>query len=338
MTPAAQRTRLAYFAWAAVCLIWGTTYLGIRVSLESVPPALMGGIRWVVAGGLLTAYLVARRRPLPPVSQWGGIALLGFLMLGLGNGGVVYAEQYVPSGLAAVIVATAPFWMAAVEACLPDGERLRRSTVAGLVIGFSGIVLLVWPDLTRGSAGSRGFLAGIVALQIASIGWSIGSSYSRRHGRKAAERSPHANGIDEVLGTTAFQMLAGGLIMTAAGTMLGEWSTIFFTTRTTVAMLYLATIGAIGGFVAYAYALRHLPVSFVSLYAYINPVIAVALGVLVLHEPFTWRMAVAAALVFAGVAVVRWEPRSRAGRRAVAAATSTAPPEAHPARDRRSVA
>jgi drug/metabolite transporter (DMT)-like permease len=319
-------------------VIWGTTYLGIRVSLESVPPALMGGIRWIVAGGLLTAYLVARRRPLPPVSQWGGIALLGFLMLGLGNGGVVYAEQFVPSGLAAVIVATAPFWMAAVEACLPDGERLGRAAIAGLVIGFSGIVLLVWPDLTRGATGSRGFLAGIVALQIASIGWSIGSSYSKRHGRDASDSAPRGSGLDDVLGTTAYQMLAGGLIMTAAGTVRGEWGVLHFTPRTLVAMLYLATVGAIGGFVAYAYALRHLPVSFVSLYAYINPVIAVALGVLVLHEPFTWRMAAAALLVLAGVAVVRAAPRSDRTRSATPAVTPRAATDAHPARGRRSVA
>jgi drug/metabolite transporter (DMT)-like permease len=331
MTSAAHHRRLAYFAWAAVCLIWGTTYLGIRVSLESIPPALMGGLRWLLAGSLLTAYLVARGRPLPPPSQWGSIALLGFLMLGLGNGGVVFAEQWVPSGLAAVIVATSPFWMATVEAFLPDGERLRRSVVVGLVIGFSGILLLVWPDLTLGSANSRGFLAGIVALQVASIGWSIGSSYSKRHGRRVNAASALgrrgvasvSDGMNEVLGTTAYQMLAGGLIMTAAGTLAGEWSQLFFTTRTTVAMLYMATIGALGGFVAYTYALRHLPVSFVSLYAYINPVIAVALGVLILHEPFTWRMAIAAALVFSGVAVVRWEQRP--GPR---------PAAAHPARQR----
>ena len=317
MTPDARQKRLAYFAWGAVCLIWGTTYLGIRVSLESIPPALMGGLRWLLAGSLLTIYLVARGRPLPPVSQWRGIALLGFLMLGLGNGGVVYAEQFVPSGLAAVIVATAPFWMAGVESLLPDGERLRRSVIIGLVIGFSGIVLLVWPDLTLGSASSRGFLAGIAALQVAAIGWSIGSSYSKRHGRKVAEASSGADSDNEVLGTAAYQMLAGGLMMTAAGTLRGEWSSLFFTTRTTAAMLYLATIGAVGGFVAYTYALRHLPVSFVSLYAYINPVIAVALGVLVLHEPFTWRMAISAALVFAGVAVVRWD--GRPGRNLAAA-------------------
>jgi drug/metabolite transporter (DMT)-like permease len=298
MTAAVRRRKLAYLAWTAVCLIWGTTYLGIRVSLESIPPALMGGLRWTIAGTLLALYVVARGEKLPSRSQWPGIALLGFLLLGLGNGGVVFAEQWVPSGLAAVLVATSPFWMAAVEACLRDGERLKPSVIAGLIVGFAGIVILVWPDLTRGTAGSRGFLAGVVALQIASIGWSIGSSYSKRHTRH-----------DNVLGTTACQMLAGGLIMMLAGTVRGEWAQLFFTTRTSVALIYLSTIGAVGGFVAYTYALRHLSVSFVSLYAYINPVIAVALGVLLLNEPFTSRMMVAAALVFVGVAVVRWEQK-----------------------------
>ena len=308
MTSTASRRRLAYAAWAAVCLIWGTTYLGIRISLESIPPALMGGLRWTIAGGLLALYLALRGRPLPRRSEWPGIALLGFLLLGLGNGGVVFAELYVPSGLAAVLVATSPFWMAAVEACLPDGERLRGPVIAGFVLGFAGILLLVWPDLTMGNAGSRGFLAGVVALQIASLGWSIGSSYSKRQGRERASpgESRDRNSLDAVLGTTAYQMLAGGLMMMAAGTLRGEWSQLFFTPRTAVALVYLSTIGAIGGFVAYTYALRHLTVSFVSLYAYINPVIAVALGVLILNEPFTSRIAAAAALVFAGVAVVRW--------------------------------
>lgn len=314
-TAAASRRRLAYFAWGAVCVIWGTTYLGIRVSLESIPPALTGGLRWTLAGALLTIYLVATGRPLPPRSQWGSIALLGFLLLGLGNGGVVFAEQWVPSGLAAVMVATAPFWMATVEAFLPDGERLRRGVVGGLVIGFSGIVVLVWPDLTGSTTGSAGFLAGIIALQVAAIGWSIGSSYSKRQGRPKSGSAPvgrasAADSPDAVLGSTAYQMLAGGLMMMAVGTARGEWHDLFFTTRTSAALIYMSTIGAIGGFVAYTYALRHLPVSFVSLYAYINPVIAVALGIVVLHEPFTWRMAVAAGLVFTGVAVVRWERAS----------------------------
>ena len=270
MTTTRER-RLGYLSWAAVCVIWGTTYLGIRICLESMPPALMGGLRWTIAGSLLIAYLLARGEAFPPPSRWGGIALLGFLLIGIGNGGVVFAEQWVPSGLAAVLVAVAPFWMAGVEAALPDGERLNRATVFGLLVGFSGILVLVWPDLTIDRGADRRFLAGVVALQ----------------------------------------MLAGGLIMIAAGTARSEWQHLFFTSRTATSLLYLSTLGAIGGFVAYSYALRHLPVSFVSLYAYINPVIAVTLGVMLLGEPFDARMATAAALVFAGVAVVRWRPSTR---------------------------
>lgn len=289
-----RQKRLAYLSWLAVCLIWGTTYLGIRVSLESIPPALMGGLRWTIAGLLLAGFMLARGERLPSPPRWGGIALMGFLLLGLGNGGVVFAEQWVPSGLAAVLVATSPFWMAAVEACLRDGEKLRTNSIVGLLIGFAGILVLVWPDLTLARADRR-FLAGVIALQIASFGWALGSAYSRRHARN-----------DHILGTTALQMLAGGLMMLAAGTARGEWQQLFFTSRTTAALVYLSTLGAIGGFVAYTYALRHLSVSFVSLYAYINPVIAVVLGVVLLGEQFDWRMATAAALVFAGVAVVRW--------------------------------
>ena len=296
MTPSTGRQKhVAYLAWLAVCLIWGTTYFGIRVSLETMPPALMGGLRWLIAGAVLSLYVVLRGDKLPPRSSWGGIALLGFLMLGLGNGGVVFAEQWIPSGLAAVLVATSPFWMTAVESVLPDGESMRAKVIAGLLVGFGGIVVLVWPDLTLGSVRQSTVPRGCIAIQIATLGWSLGSAYSRRHGR-----------TDNVLGTTALQMLAGGLIMTAAGTVRGEWADLSFTTRTAVALAYLSTIGAIGGFVAYTYALRHLPISFVSLYAYINPIIAVTLGVLFLGEPFDSRMAAAAALVFAGVAIVRW--------------------------------
>jgi drug/metabolite transporter (DMT)-like permease len=301
VTTSARERRLAYLAWGLVCVIWGTTYLGIRISLETMPPALMGGLRWTIAGGLLVLYLLARGQALPPRERWGGIALMAFLLLGLGNGGVVVAEQWVPSGLAAVLVASSPFWMSAVEASLRDGDRMTAGTAVGLTVGFSGILVLVWPELALGSSGSRHFLLGVAALQIAAFGWSLGSAYSRRYARE-----------DNVLGTTALQMLAGGLMMTAAGTVRGEWGDLFFTGRSAVALLYLSTIGAIGGFVAYTYALRHLEVSFVSLYAYINPIIAVALGVLLLGEPFNGRIAIAAALVLLGVAIVR----SKAGKRA----------------------
>jgi drug/metabolite transporter (DMT)-like permease len=293
-----KERRLAWFAWIAVCLIWGTTYLGIRVSLETMPPMLMGGLRWVFAGGLLGAYMLARGERLPRGRELRNAALLGFLMIVLGNGGVVWAELTVPSGLTAVVIASSPFWMAGVEALQADGERFTWNAAVGLLVGFSGILLLIWPELIQGGPGGRGFLAGMGALQIACLGWSIGSSYSKRHSRQ-----------ENVFSATAAQMLLGGLMMLALGTLRGEWGALSFSTRSASAFLYLATVGAIGGFVGYTYALRHLPVSLVSLYAYINPVVAVALGVAILGEPFTSRMAVAAVLVFGGVAIVRRQTR-----------------------------
>jgi drug/metabolite transporter (DMT)-like permease len=312
-----REKRLAYFAWVIVCVVWGTTYLGIRISLESMPPALMASLRWLIAGSILAVYLVLRGESLPPRSRWGGTAIMGFLLLVVGNGGVVYAEQWVPSGLAAVLVATAPFWMAGVEASIANGERFGARTIAGLLVGFSGIVVLVYPELTLGTAGSRQFLIGVVALQVAACGWAIGSAYSRRHTRG-----------DHVLGTSALQMLAGGGMLLVIGTLRGEWPHLGFTARTTGALLYLSTLGAIGGFVAYTYALRHLPVSFVSLYAYINPVIAVALGVLLLDEPFNARIAAAAALVLVGVAIVRSRKPGGGAPQAPAAPASLRAPSA----------
>jgi drug/metabolite transporter (DMT)-like permease len=306
VTPATRREKkLAYVAWLAVCLIWGTTYLGIRVTLETMSPLLMSGLRWTIAGSMLMGYLVWRGEPLPKRSAWPGIALLGFLLLVVGNGGVAWAEQWVPSGLTAVIVASSPFWMTGIEATRSDGERITLRVALGLALGFCGIVLLVWPDLVHANGHGRGFIWGIVALQLACLGWSLGSSYSRRQTR-----------TENVFATTAGQMIVGGLIMLVAATANGEWARLGLSVRSGTAFVYLTTIGAIGGFVGYTYALRHLPVSLVSLYAYINPIIAVALGVLLLGEPFDTRMALAAAFVFGGVAIVQARastgaPRSR---------------------------
>lgn len=287
--------RAAYLAWIVVCLIWGTTYLGIRIALESIPPALVGGIRYTLAGLILAAVLHLRGERLPPKSYWGGLALVAALLIAVGNGGVIWAEQWVPSGFAALMVASAPFWMAGIEALLPGGERLTLRTAGGLLLGFSGIVLLVWPDLTVGGARGRQFGLGVVALQIACLGWSLGSSYSRRHGRE-----------ENAMGAAALQMIFGGLIMLAAATVLGEWSRLVFTPRTFTAELYLLLVGSLVGYPAYVFALKHLPVSTVSLYAYINPIIAVLLGTVLLSEPFGPRVIVAGALVFLGSAVVRW--------------------------------
>lgn len=296
---AARETRLAYFAWVSVCLIWGTTYLAIRVTLETMPPLLMSGIRWTIAGVALSSYLMLRGERFPDRSSWGSAALLGFLLLAVGNGGVAWAEQWVPSGLTAVIVASSPFWMAGTEALRTDGERITVHLALGLCLGFAGIVLLVWPDISMAGAHGRGFLAGFVSLQLACLGWSVGSSYSRRHARET-----------NVFSSAAAQMIAGGLMMGIVASLHGEWSQLHFTTRSATALIYLTSVGAIGGFAAYTYALRHLPVSFVSLYAYINPLIAVTLGVLLLAEPFNARMGIAAALILVGVAIVKARARS----------------------------
>jgi drug/metabolite transporter (DMT)-like permease len=280
-----------------VCLIWGTTYLAIRIALETIPPLLMAAIRWIAAGGLLIAILVLRGERLPGPRAWPTLAVLGVLLLGFGNGGVVWAELTVPSGLTAVLVATSPFWMVGLDALMIGGEPLTLRRVLGLFVGFSGIVMLVWPELRVGEAG-RGFLGGVIAAQIACVGWAIGSSYARRRGRGHAKD-------ENVLATAAFEMLFGGLVLLVAGLAMHEAGKLAFNPRTAGALTYLIFVGAIGGFTAYAYALKHLPVATVSLYAYVNPIIAVILGTLILREPFDARMGIAAAIVLVGMALVR---------------------------------
>ena len=280
-----------------MCLIWGTTYLAIRISLETIPPLLMAAFRWIAAGGLLVLLLALRGERLPARREWPSLAILGILLLGFGNGAVVWAEQTVPSGLTAVLVATSPFWMVGFDALMPHGEALTVRRVLGLVVGFSGIVMLVWPELRFDGTGG-GFLAGVIAAQIACAGWAVGSSYARKRGRG------HASG-ENVLATAAFEMLFGGVALGAVSLALHEPARLTFTPRTAGALAYLTFVGAIGGFSAYAYALKHLPVATVSLYAYINPIIAVVLGTLVLQEPFNARMFLAALVVFVGIALVR---------------------------------
>jgi drug/metabolite transporter (DMT)-like permease len=286
--------RSAYAALIAVCVIWGTTYLAIRISLEAVPPAILGGIRWIVAGTVLAVITRARGERLPGPSAWGDLIVQGLLLLGLGNGGVNWAEQYVPSGLAAVMIATVPFFMVGVDRFFPGGEHITREVLFGLIVGFSGILLLVWPDLTVHDAAGAHFAWGVVSLQVACLGWAIGSSYSKRHKHGGS-----------VLGMTAVQMLAGGVAMMVVGTVIGEWPQVHLAPRGVVAIAYLIVVGSLGGFVSYIYALKHLPVRLVSIYAYVNPLIAVVLGALVASEPFDLRTVAAMAIVFAGIALVR---------------------------------
>ncbi len=173
MTP----RRRAYFAWIVVCLVWGTAYTAIRIALDTIPPFLMAGFRWTAAGALLIAAVSVRGQPLPSPRSWPALALLGVLLLGFGNGAVVWAELTVPSGLAAVLVAAMPFWMVGVEAMRTDGERVS--------VGMCGASSLVSSGSScswghRSTSTARGFLGGVVATQLACVGWALGSMYARR--------------------------------------------------------------------------------------------------------------------------------------------------------------
>jgi drug/metabolite transporter (DMT)-like permease len=199
--------------------------------------------------------------------------------------------------LTAVLVATSPFWMVGFDAFMAEGERLTIRRTLGLIIGFAGIVILVWPELHMGE-GSGGFLTGVISAQVACLGWAAGSAYARWRGRGHAKD-------ENVLATAAFEMLFGGIVLFLASAAIGEMARVAFTPRTTAALVYLIVVGAIGGFGAYAYALKHLPVSTVSLNAYVNPVIAVLLGTWLLDEPLSARIAIAGSVVLVGMLLVR---------------------------------
>jgi len=284
---------LAHLAFVAVCIIWGTTYLAIHVALETVPVLLVAGLRWMSAGVLLCGVMLAMGRRLPPLRLWGALALLGFLMNIVGNGFVVFAQQYVASGLTAVMIATTPFWSALLERMLPSGERFSTRALIGLAIGFSGIVILVWPEMSQGGAGGRAFVGGVIAIQLACIGWVIGTSYARRHELG-----------NDPFPSTALQMVFSGVMLLSAATVHGDWAELSFTPRTLAAMAYLSVAGSLVAYSAYIYAIQHLRLSLVSLYAYINPIIAVALGTVLLREPLSPRILLAALLVLAGTWIV----------------------------------
>jgi drug/metabolite transporter (DMT)-like permease len=284
---------LAYLAFVTVCVVWGTTYLAITVALETVPVLLVAGLRWMSAGILLCGIVLASGRRLPPRRMWGPLVLLGFLMNIVGNGCVVWAQQYVPSGLTAVLIAITPFWQALIERLLPNGDRFSRKALAGLTIGFAGIVVLVWPSMTQGGAGGRAFVLGVVAIQIACIGWVLGTSYAKRHELG-----------DDPFPSTALQMVFSGIMLLTLATIQGQWSELTLTPRTLAAMAYLSIAGSLVAYSAYIYAIQHLPLSTVSLYAYINPMIAVALGTALLGEPLSPRIVLAAALVLIGTWIV----------------------------------
>lgn len=291
----------AYGAWAAVCFFWGTTYLAIRVGLETMTPMLLAGLRFLLAGGVLF-FVMGRQRNarLPNRREWLNLGFVGLMLLGVGNGAVVWAEQWVPSGMASLLVATSPFWVVAIERFRKDGERVGARGLVGMLVGFVGLALLLAPELLSASV-STGLLLGALAIQLGSVAWVAGSAFAKH---RPAGVSP--------LMAAAAQMLVAGVALTLIGTFTGEWGRIGFSPRSTGALLYLTVFGSIVAYSAYTYALQKLSLSLVSTYSYFNPVIAVLLGWLILAEPLDWRVGAATLIILLGVALIKTSPKELA--------------------------
>ena len=282
----------AYAAWGAVCLFWGTTYLAIRIGVRTLPPALFAGTRFFVAGLVFLAYLKIRGVPLPNRRDLLNIAIVGILLLVTANGCVVWAEQWVPSGLAALIVATLPFWVSGLEALLPSGNRLNVFKVLGIVIGFFGLVILLAPELK--SSIDQVYLKGVLALLFAPLSWAMGSVYSKYHPVRTAP-----------LMAAALQMVIAGIILMLIGVILHEVPRFDLNPEGLAALAYLAIFGSIIGYGSFIYALAKLPAAKVSMFAYVNPIIAVLLGWLILGEQLDWRVAIATVAILLGVVLVQ---------------------------------
>jgi drug/metabolite transporter (DMT)-like permease len=282
-------------AMLAVYVVWGSTYLAIRFAVESMPPFLMAGVRFVTAGMILYGWRRLRGDPAPARIEWRSATVIGlFLLLG-GNGGVVWAEQRVASGIAALMVGSAPLWMVLIDALRPGGQRPGWQTLAGVLVGFSGIVLLIDPVNISGSA-QKMDTPGVIALLLAGFLWAVGSLYAR------GARLP----ASPLLGT-GMEMLAGGAGLLLAGTLVGEWSRLDLggiTTNSLLGLGYLIFFGALVGFAAYTWLLRVAPTPLVSTYAYVNPMIAIFLGNLLAREPLTPRILVSALVIVSSVALI----------------------------------
>jgi len=276
----------------AVCIFWGTTYLGIRMSLEMFAPLQLVSVRYVISGAVVVLFAKARGLHLPRGRDLAVACLSGFLTLGVGNGALVFAEVIIPSGMAGLIVTISPFWMVGAEALLPGGARLHAPTIGGMLVGLAGATVLVAPDLGP-HALDHNLLNGFLILQVGMAGWSFGSIYQRR---KTGQAHPIVAG--------GVQQLAAGLILAPFALALPQ-PAMHPSLRGLLALLYLVFFGSLVGYSAYAYAMDRLPVAIVSVYPYINAIVAVFLGWLFYREPFGVREAVSMAIIFASVAVVK---------------------------------
>jgi len=280
-------------AFASIYTVWGSTYLAIRYAVETMPPFLMGGTRFLISGVMLYAWSRSRGAPRPTRRQWRNATIAGgFLLLG-GNGGVVWAEQTVSSGMTALLVSILPFWLVIIEWARPPRRRPSAAVLTGLVVGFLGLVVLIGP----GDIGANGVsLLGASVLILASLSWAIGSFWSR-----------DADMPESGLLTTGMEMLGGGALLFITGVIFGELRGLdvgAISTASWVGWVYLIVFGSLIGFTSYIWLLDKVSPARLGTYAYVNPVVAVILGWAIAGETFSLRTGIAAVIVICAVALI----------------------------------
>jgi drug/metabolite transporter (DMT)-like permease len=288
-----SRTALI-LAFATIYLVWGSTYLGIRVAVESMPPFAMASVRFLIAGLFLFAVLKARGAPWPTRVQLRDHAVIGtFLLLG-GNGLVVWAEQFIPSGVAALIIGVGPLFIVLTEWAWPGGTRPTAATLLALLVGLAGVAWLAAPWETP--AEGRLHVGGTIAVLAACVFWAIGSIYSR-----------HAKSGADPLYAASLQMLLGGVSLGMAGLLHGDFAVLDLAAisgRSWAAFIYLVFIGSLLGFSVFVWLMKHSTPARVATFAYVNPVVAVFLGWWLLDEPVTQRTIASSAVIVAAVAMI----------------------------------
>jgi drug/metabolite transporter (DMT)-like permease len=287
----APRSRIL-LAFAAVYVIWGSTYLAIRFAIETLPPLLMVGSRFLIAGLILYAVVRARGVATPTRANWMSASLIGVMLLAGGTGVVVWAEERVPSGIAALLVSVVPLWMVLIEWLRPRGVRPGGFVIAGVVLGLAGLWILSDPL----AGGGQHNLAVEGMLMLAALSWAIGSVYSK-----------HAPLPESKFLATAIEMLAGGTVLIVVGLLAGElrhFDPGAVSQRSVLSLLYLIVFGSLVAFSAYVWLLHTVSPALVSTYAFVNPVVAVLLGWWLANEPITARTSVAAAIIVGAVALI----------------------------------
>jgi len=301
----ASRTQILA-AFASIYLIWGSTYLAIRYAVQTIPPFVMGGLRFVVSGILLYAWARYRGATRPSKLHWRNAVIAGGLLLLGGNGAVVWAEQFVPSGLTALLVSILPFWLVIIEWVRPPRRRPHGAILIGLIVGFIGIIVLVGPGNIGGHGDVRPI--GAVVLILGSLSWAIGSFFSR-----------DADLPEGGLLTTGMEMLGGGGLMLIVGALSGELSHFdvrHISAPSAIGLIYLITFGSLLGFTSYIWLLDKVTPARLGTYAYVNPVVAVILGWAIAGETLSLRTAVAAVIVTCAVALITTTRSSRSAQSA----------------------